>query len=199
MLEQRIQQQFFESADLQVQAADALARPLADAVHAVLGCITAGGKLLACGGGAATADAQHLAAQFVGRFERERPGLAALALGADGTLAQALAREAGADDVVARQVLALGVPGDVLLVVMPAGDDPAVIAAVQAAHDKEMTVIALSGREAPRLAAELTETDVHIAVPHDRAARIREVHVVALHCLCDAVDVQLMGEQEPAS
>lgn len=199
MLEQRIQQQFFESADLQVQAADALARPLADAVHAVLGCITAGGKLMACGGGAAGADAQHLAAQFVGRFERERPGLAALAIGVDGTLAQALAVEAGAAEVLARQVLALGVPGDVLLVVAPAGDDPALVAAVQAAHDKEMTVIALTGRACPGLDAEMMETDVRIAVPHDRPARIREVHVVALHCLCDAVDVQLMGEQEPAS
>lgn len=199
MLEQRIQQQFFESADLQVQAADALARPLADAVHAVLGCITAGGKLMACGGGAAGADAQHLAAQFVGRFERERPGLAALAIGVDGTLAQALAAEAGAAEVLSRQVLALGVPGDVLLVVAPAGDDPALVAAVQAAHDKEMTVIALTGRACPGLEAELTETDVRIAVPHDRPARVREVHVVALHCLCDAVDVQLMGEQEPAS
>ncbi|MCR5866184.1 MAG: SIS domain-containing protein [Aquincola tertiaricarbonis] len=197
MLEQRIQQQFFESADLQVQAADSLARPLADAVHAVLGCITAGGKLMVCGSGASTADAQHLAAQFVGRFERERPGLAALALGTDGVLSLALAREAGLNEVLAKQVQALGLPGDVLLVLAPAGDDEGVIAAVQAAHGKEMTVIVFTGRQAPGLAAELIETDVHVAVPHDRAARIREVHVLALHCLCDAVDVQLMGEQEP--
>lgn len=197
MLEQRIQQQFFESADLQVQAADSLARPLADAVHAVLGCITAGGKLMVCGSGASTADAQHLAAQFVGRFERERPGLAALALGTDGVLFNALAREAGLNEVLAKQVQALGLPGDVLLVLAPAGDDDSVIAAVQAAHGKEMTVIVFTGRHAPGLAAELIETDVHVAVPHDRAARIREVHVLALHCLCDAVDVQLMGEQEP--
>lgn len=198
MLEQRIQQQFFESADLQVQAADALARPLADAVHAVLGCITAGGKLMVCGGGAATADAQFLAAQFVGQFERERPGLAALALGADGVLASALAREPGAE-VLAKQIMALGLPGDVLVALAPAGDDQGLVAAVQAAHGKEMTVIVFTGRNAPGLAAELTETDVHIAVPHDRAARIREIHVLALHCLCDAVDVQLMGEQEPHS
>ncbi|MEF7617578.1 SIS domain-containing protein [Aquincola sp. MAHUQ-54] len=198
MLEQRIQQQFFECADLQVQAADALARPLTDAVHAVLGCITAGGKLMVCGSGAATADAQHLAAQFVGRFERERPGLAALALGADGVLASALARERGAD-VLAKQVLALGAPGDVLVVLAPVGPDDSIVAAVQAAHGKDMTVIAFTGRAAPGLSAELTETDVHLAVPHDRAARIREVHVLALHCLCDAVDVQLMGEQEPTS
>lgn len=197
MLEQRIQQQFFEGADLQVQAADTLARPLADAVHAVLGCITAGGKLMVCGSGASVADAQHLAAQFVGRFERERPGLAALALGTDSVLTQALARESGVQDVLAKQVQALGLPGDVLLVLAPAGDDEAVIAAVQAAHGKEMTVIAFTGRLAPGLAAELMETDVQVAVPHDRAARIREVHVLALHCLCDAVDVQLMGEQEP--
>ncbi|URI10116.1 SIS domain-containing protein [Aquincola tertiaricarbonis] len=197
MLEQRIQQQFFESADLQVQAADTLARPLADAVHAVLGCITAGGKLMVCGSGGSTADAQHLAAQFVGRFERERPGLAALALGTDSVLSQSLARESGINDVLAKQVQALGLPGDVLLVLAPAGDDEAVIAAVQSAHGKDMTVIAFTGRQAPGLAAELMETDVQVAVPHDRAARIREIHVLALHCLCDAVDVQLMGEQEP--
>lgn len=197
MLEQRIQQQFFESADLQVQAADSLARPLADAVHAVVGCITAGGKLMVCGSGGSAADAQHLAAQFVGRFERERPGLAALAVGADSVLAQSLARESGMQDVLAKQVQALGLPGDVLLALAPGGDDEAVISAVQAAHGKEMTVIAFTGRHAPGLAAELMETDVQVAVPHDRAARIREVHVLALHCLCDALDVQLMGEQEP--
>jgi D-sedoheptulose 7-phosphate isomerase len=197
MLEQRIQQQFFDSADLKVQAAETLSRPIADAVNTVIGSITAGGKVMVCGNGASAADAQHFAAQFIGRFERERPGLAALALSADGALLSALASQGGYEQVFAKQIQALGAPGDVLLLLdaVEAGDT--MLNAVRAAHAKDMAVIALTGREAGRLAAELTETDVHIAVPHDRAARIQEVHALALHCLSDAVDLQLMGEQDP--
>lgn len=198
MLEQRIQQQFFDSADLKVQAAESLSRPIAEAVNTVLGCITAGGKLMACGNGASAADAQHFAAQFVGRFERERPGLAAVALGADSAVFSAVAEEAGYAQVYAKQVQALGAPGDVLLVLAAFGDAENLRAAVQAAHAKDMAVIALTGRDGGRLAALLTETDVHIAVPHDRAARIHEIHALSLHCVCDAIDLQLMGEQDPA-
>lgn len=196
MLEQRIQQQFFDSADLQYQAAETLSRPIADAVTAVLGCITAGGKVLACGSGVSSLDAQRFAAQFIGRFERDRPGLAALALGGDVALLAALVDEAEPAQHYAKQVQALGVPGDVLLVLSVQGDSPSVLAAAEAAHGKDMTVVALTGREGGRLKAALTETDVHIAVPHDRAVRIQEVHALALHCICDAVDLQLMGDQD---
>jgi D-sedoheptulose 7-phosphate isomerase len=198
MLEQRIQQQFFDSADLKVQAAETLTRPIAAAAAAVLGCITAGGKVLLCGQGASLADAQHFAAQFVGRFELERPGLAAIALGADGVIAGALAEEAGYDAALAKQVQALGAPGDVLIALCTDGNAAALCAASQAAQAKDMTVVALTGRDGGRLAAALGEADVHIAVPHERAARIREVHALALHCICDAVDLQLIGEQDPA-
>lgn len=196
MLEQRIQQQFFDSADLQYQAAETLSRPIADAVTAVLGCITAGGKVLACGSGVSSVDAQRFAAQFIGRFERDRPGLAALALGGDVALLAAVVDEAEPAQHYAKQVQALGVPGDVLLVLSVLGDSPSVLAATEAAHAKDMTVIALTGREGGRLKSALTETDVHIAVPHDRAVRIHEVHALALHCICDAVDLQLMGDQD---
>ncbi|MDP1693399.1 MAG: SIS domain-containing protein [Burkholderiaceae bacterium] len=179
MLEQRIQQQFFESADLLSQTAEALSKPIADAVQALLGCITAGGKLMLCGIGPAAALAQHGAALMVGRFERERPGLAALAVGGE------------------TEVQALGAPGDVLLAISTASPAPALLAAVQAAQAKEMTVVALTGRDAAGLLERLSETDVHIAVPHERAARIHEAHTLVLHCLCDAVDLQLLGEQEP--
>lgn len=196
MLEQRIQQQFFDSADLKYQAAETLTRPIADAVNAVLGCITAGGKVLVAGNGASAADAQRFAALFVGRFERERPGLAALALSADGAMLTAVADEADFADVYARQLRSLGMPGDVLIVLSVLGESANLLAAVKAAHAKEMTVIALTGRTGGRLRDALTETDVHVAVPHDRAVRVQEVHSLVLHCLCDAVDTQLMGEQD---
>jgi D-sedoheptulose 7-phosphate isomerase len=198
MLEQRIQQQFFDSADLKYQAAETLTRPIADAANAVLGCITSGGKVLSAGNGAAAADAQRFAAQFVGRFERERPGLAALALNADGAVLTAVANETDFSQVYAHQVRALGSPGDVLVLLAGSGEAANLLNAVEAAHAKEMTVIALTGRTGGALRDLLVETDVHIAVPHDRLVRVQEVHSLVLHCLCDAVDLQLMGEQDNA-
>lgn len=196
MLEQRIQRHFFDSADLKNQAAEVLSKPIADAVQAVLGCITAGGKVLACGNGGSASDAQHFAAEFVGRFERERPGLAAIALNTDTSIITALGNDYDFSAIYAKQVQALGSPGDVLLAITTSGNSANVVAAVDAAHDKDMTVIALTGRGGGKLGARLTETDVHICVPHERTARIQEVHILAIHCLCDAVDVQLLGEQD---
>lgn len=194
MLEQRIQQQFFDSADLQFQSAEALARPVAEAAGALLGAITAGGKIMCCGRGAASALATHVADVFVGRFERDRPGLAALAL----TLRAALADVAGAEQVHAQQVHALGQPGDVLLLLdAPGADVGTTLAAIRAAHAKDMTVVVLAGQGGAAWRETLIETDVLITVPHERAARVLELQLLVLHCLCDAVDLQLMGEQEP--
>jgi D-sedoheptulose 7-phosphate isomerase len=198
MLEQRIQQQFFDSADLKYQAAETLTRPVADAANAVLGCITAGGKVFVAGNGAQAADAQSFAARFVGRFERERPGLAALALSADGVVLSGVSDESGFTEAYAQQLRSLGAPGDVLVVLSVQGESPNLLAVAHAAHAKEMTVIALTGRLGGKLREALTETDVHIAVPHDRAVRVQEVHSLVLHCICDAVDLQLMGEQDNA-
>ncbi|MEW6705345.1 MAG: SIS domain-containing protein [Pseudomonadota bacterium] len=196
MLEQRIQQQFFDSADLKYQAAESLTRPVAEAAQAVLGCITAGGKLLVCGTGVSASDAQHFAAQFVGRFERERPGLAALALSADAAVLTAVAEEGDYAQIFAKQVRTLGLPGDVLIALSHQGGSAAVLAAVDAAHEKDMTVIALTGNGGGLLGARLAETDVHICVPHERPVRIQEVHNLVLHCIGDAVDHQLLGEQD---
>ncbi len=196
MLEQRIQQQFFDSADLKYAAAEILSKPIADAVHAVVGCITAGGKVLACGNGGSASDAQHFAAEFVGRFERERPGLAAIALTTDTSILTAIGNDYDFNSIYSKQVQALGAPGDVLLAMTTSGNSANVLAAVEAAKAKEMTVIALTGRGGGKLRECLGETDVHICVPHERTARIQEVHILALHCLCDAVDLQLLGEQE---
>ena len=196
MLEQRIQQQFFDSADLKYAAAEPLSKSIAEAVEAVLGSITAGGKVLACGNGGSAADAQHFAAELVGRFERERPGLAAIALTTDSSILTAIGNDYDFASIYSKQVQAIGQPGDVLIAISTSGNSANVLAAAQAAHAKDMTVVALTGRSGGRLVELLTDTDVHIAVPHDRTARIQEVHLLALHCLCDAVDFQLLGDQE---
>src|SRR5574341_323912 len=143
MLEQRIQQHFFDSADVKYQAAEVLAKPVADAANALLGCITAGGKVLACGNGGSAGDAQHFAAEFVGRFERERPGLAAIALTTDSSILTAIANDYDFNQVYSKQVQALGNPGDVLIAITTSGNSANVLAAVDAAHEKDMTVIAL--------------------------------------------------------
>jgi D-sedoheptulose 7-phosphate isomerase len=196
MLEQRIQQQFFDSADLKYAAAEILSKPIADAVNTVVGCITAGGKVLACGNGGSASDAQHFAAEFVGRFERERPGLAAIALTTDTSILTAIGNDYDFNSIYSKQVQALGAPGDVLIAITTSGNSANVLAAVEAARAKEMTVVALTGRGGGKLRERLGETDVHICVPHERTARIQEVHILVLHCLCDAVDLQLLGEQE---
>jgi len=196
MLEQRIQQHFFDSADLKYAAAEILVKPIADAVGTLLGCITAGGKVLTCGNGGSAGDAQHFAAEFVGRFERERPGLAAISLSTDTSILTAVANDYDFKQVFSKQVQAIGAPGDVLLAITTSGNSANVLAAVAAAHAKEMSVIALTGRNGGKMRELLTETDVHICVPHERTARIQEVHLLVIHCLCDAVDLQLLGSEE---
>jgi len=196
MLEQRIQQHFIDSADLKYQAAQVLSQPIAAAVQAVLACVTSGGKLLACGSGPSAAQARQFAALCVAGFERERPELAALALSADAALHASPSGQIDAEQGLARQVRALGQAGDVLLALSVAGNDPALLAAAVAAHERDLSVVALTGQAGGALAAMLRETDVWIAVPHERPARVREVHGLALHCLCDGVDAQLLGEQE---
>ena len=196
MLEQRIQQHFVDSADLKYQASQVLSKPIADAVQAILASVTSGGKVLACGNGGSAADAQHFAAEFVGRYERERPELAALALTTDSSILTAIANDYDFNVVFAKQVRALGGPGDVLLALSTSGNSANVLAAIEAAHEREMTVVALTGKGGGKMGQALRETDVHICVPHDRTARIQEVHLLALHCICDGVDAQLLGDQE---
>lgn len=196
MLEQRIQQHFIDSADLKYQAAPLLSKPIADAVQALLTCVTGGGKVLSCGNGGSAADAQHFSAEFVGRFERERPELAAIALTTDTSALTAIANDYGFNHIFSRQVRALGQPGDVLLAISTSGNSANVLAAIEAAHEREMVVIGLSGRSGGKMVQALRDTDVHICVPHERTARIQEVHLLTLHCLCDAVDALLLGDQE---
>lgn len=200
MLEQRIQQQFFESADLKYQAAEVLGRPIEQAVAALVAGLTSGGRVLVAGLGASASLAQLVTAELIGCFERDRPGLAAFALGVDGPALSAMAVLPGAsfDTVLSRQVETLGQPGDLLLLIDSDGNHPALLAAVAAAQGQDMTVIALTGRTGGALRGVLGETDVLVAVPHDRRVRVLETHLLVLHCLCDAIDLQLLGEQDPA-
>jgi len=186
MLEQRIQQQFFESADLLGQAAEPLSRPVADAAQAILHALTAGGRLFVAGSDVGAWLAPVLASAFTGRFERDRPPLAAIALRPEPGMSMAL------------QLRALGQPGDVLLALDPGGVAEPLWQAAEAAHGQDMSVVVLTGADPAAWRNRLAETDVIIAVPHDRAARVAETHLLVLHCLCDAVDLQLMGERESA-
>ena len=199
MLEQRIEQQFIDSADLKYQSAQTLSKPIAAAVWALLMCVTGGGKVMACGNGGSAADAQHFAAEFVGRFERERPELGAIALSTDSSILTAIANDYHFDQIFSKQVRALGQPGDVLLAISTSGNSRNVLAAIEAAHERDLIVVALTGKGGGKIAQVLRETDVHVCVPHERTARIQEVHLLVLHCLCDGVDSQLLGEQENPS
>ena len=199
MLEQRIEQQFIDSADLKYQSAQTLSKPIAAAVGALLMCVTGGGKVMACGNGGSAADAQHFAAEFVGRFERERPELGAIALSTDSSIMTAIANDYHFDQIFSKQVRALGQPGDVLLAISTSGNSRNVLAAIESAHERDLIVVALTGKGGGKIAQVLRETDVHICVPHERTARIQEVHLLVLHCLCDGVDSQLLGEQENPS
>ena len=197
MLEQRIQQHFIDSADLKYQSAQFLSVPIAAAVQALLACITGGGKILACGAGVSANQAHTFAALCVSGFERDRPELAALALSSNGGFLSPVGQAATlSSQYVARQVRALGQAGDVLVALSITGNDVCMLEAVEAAHERDMMVIVLTGHTGGALAVRVRETDVLISVPHDRAARVRESHELVLHCLCDGVDNQLLGEQE---
>jgi len=196
MPEQRTPQQFIDSADLKYQWAQSLAQAIEEATQALLACITGGGKVMACGNGASGALAQYMAALMVGGLERARPELPALALGTDAATLTAVARRGEYADVFAAQVRALGNPGDALLLLSTNGNTVNLVRAAQAAHERDISVIALTGRGGGELGRVLRDTDVHVCIPHERTPRIHEAHQLVLHCLCDGLDVQLLGNEE---
>ncbi len=192
----RIGQQFADSAQTKLDASEMLAAPIAEAAEAMVGSLLGNGKILACGNGGSAADAQHFAAELVGRFEMERQGLAAIALTTDSSIMTAVANDYGYNTVFERQVRALGHPGDVLLAISTSGNSPSILEAIAAAHDNEMRVVALTGKGGGQISKLLRDTDIHICVPSDRTARIQEVHLLTIHCLCDGVDCLLLGAEE---
>lgn len=192
----RISKQFTDSAQTKLDAIEMLAAPLAGASEMMVQSLVGNGKILACGNGGSAADAQHFAAELVGRFEMERHGLAAIALTTDSSILTAIGNDYGYAMTFERQVRALGQPGDILLAISTSGNSENVIEAIQAAHDNDLHVIALTGKGGGTIGEMLRDSDIHICVPATRTARIQEVHLLAIHCLCDAIDCLLMGVEE---
>ncbi|HEY1057135.1 MAG TPA: phosphoheptose isomerase [Limnobacter sp.] len=194
----RITHQFDESIKAKQAATEEMAGGIATAVEAMVATLTNGGKILACGNGGSAGDCQHFAAELVGRFERERPGLAAIALTTDSSALTAIGNDYSFNEVFSKQVQAIGQPGDILLAISTSGNSKNVLLAIEAAHQREMTVIALTGKGGGLMTQALQGDDIHLCVPHQRTARIQEVHLLTIHCLCDGIDVCLLGEEDHA-
>jgi D-sedoheptulose 7-phosphate isomerase len=196
MINQRILSHFHESAELKIQAASLLARPIEQAVELMFSALSNGNKILACGNGGSAADCQHFSAQLVGRFERERLPLPVIALTTDTSILTAIGNDYSYQEIFSKQVQAFGQSGDVLLALSTSGNSANVIAAIEAALERDMRVVVMTGKGGGAMAKLITDADVHICVPHDRTARIQEVHLLTIHCLCDGIDVALFGGDE---
>ena len=193
-LSARFVSHFRDAIALYEQCAQSMSAPTAAAAEALFIALSGNGKILACGNGGSAADAQHFVAELVGRFERERLPLAAVALNTDTSILTAVANDYGYEQVFARQVSALGQPGDVLVAISTSGNSPSVIRAVQAAQERDMTVIALTGKGGGQIGDMLGSHDFHLCVPHERTMRIQEVHGLLVHLVCDGIDAQLLGD-----
>ena len=193
---QRILAHFQESAELKMKSAAALAQPISQAIELMFNALSNGNKVLACGNGGSAGDAQHFAAELVGRFERERFPLPAISLSTDTSIITAVGNDYSFNEIFRKQVQALGQAGDILLAISTSGNSANVLAAAEAALEREMRIVALTGKDGGQLGRMLTDADVHINVPHSRTARIQEVHLVAIHSICDGLDVALFGEED---
>jgi D-sedoheptulose 7-phosphate isomerase len=192
---ERIQQHFRESAAVHREALDTLAFPVVAAIDVLFGALANGSRILTCGNGGSAANAQWLVTMLVGRFERERPGLPAISLDANPLTITAIGNGSAFEEIYAKQVRALGQAGDVLVVISTSGNSVNLLAAIQEAHAREMFVIALTGAGGGVISEVLSDTDIHICVPSERAARIQEVHLLTIHCLCDGIDAMLLGDE----
>jgi D-sedoheptulose 7-phosphate isomerase len=187
----RISAHFAESAKLKLAAAEPLAAPLVRGIELLVDTLRGGGKVLSCGNGGSAADAQHFAAELVNRFERERPPLAAIALSTDTSALTSIANDYAYQQVFSKPLRAFGKRGDALLAISTSGNSANVIDAMHAAHELGVRVIALTGNGGGKMAALVREDDVHLCVPHKTTARIQEVHLLCIHCLCDGIDTLL--------
>ncbi|HEY8118733.1 MAG TPA: phosphoheptose isomerase [Methylophilaceae bacterium] len=189
----RISTHFEESARLKLELADLLATPIAKAAELIAKALLEEKKVLACGNGAAAANAQYFASRLLNRYEMERPSLAAIALSADSITLTTIANDNHFQQIFSKQVTALGMAGDVLLAISSSGNSKNVLKAIEAAHERGMHVIAFSGGDGGGVVELLGAEDIHIGVPHDDPARIQEVYILTLHCMCDAIDCFLLG------
>lgn len=189
----KIKAHFQDSIDVKQLAQAELAVPIHRAGEALVQSLLNEGKILSCGNGGSAGDAQHFSAELLNRFEQERPPLPAIALSTDSSTITAIANDYDYNEIFSKQVMALGQSGDVLLAISTSGNSANVIQAINAAHERNMIVIALTGRGGGEIAKILRDSDFEIRVPSDRTARVQEVHLVVIHCLCDFIDTQLFG------
>ncbi len=194
MLSQRVRDAFAASIATKQRTVDALAEPVAAAARLIVERLLQGGKVLSCGNGGSAADAQHFSSELLNRFERDRPGLPALALTTDSSTLTSVANDQAYAEVFARQIQALGHPGDLLLAITTSGQSPSIVRAIESARQADMPVIALTGRDGGQVAALLGAQDIEIRVPATNTARIQEVHLLVIHCLCELTDHQLLGD-----
>ena len=195
-IQSRIRQAFHASIETKQQATEALAPCIEHAGQVMVNALLNEGKILTCGNGGSAGDAQHFSSELLNRFERERPSLPAIALTTDSLTITSIANDYSYSEVFSKQIMALGQPGDVLLAISTSGNSTNVVQAIQAAHDREMVVVALTGRDGGGMASLLLPEDVEIRVPGQVTARIQEVHLLTIHCLCDLIDNQLFGSEE---
>jgi D-sedoheptulose 7-phosphate isomerase len=192
-LEEQIGNHFKESIETKQKSMDELVVPIQHAGSCMVESLLNEGKILSCGNGGSAGDAQHFSAELLNRFEKERPGLPALALTTDSSTLTAIANDYDYNEIFSKQIRALGQANDVLLAISTSGNSGNVIEAIKAAHDRDMAVVALTGKDGGKMAGLLHEKDIEIRVPSARTARIQEVHLVVIHCLCDFIDTQLFG------
>ncbi|QSX34046.1 phosphoheptose isomerase [Shewanella avicenniae] len=191
-----IKASFTESIQTKIDAAEALPDSIAKAAEMMVHCLLSGHKILACGNGGSAGDAQHFSAELLNRFEIERPPLPALALTTDSSTLTAIANDYSYDEVFSKQVLALGQPGDILLAISTSGNSRNVIKAMEAALSRDMTIVALTGKDGGAMAGLLSSNDVEVRVPSNVTARIQEVHLLVIHCLCDNIDKTLFPQDD---
>ena len=194
--EYRIRQHFQDSIQVKTQALEMLTMPIAQAAESMTKALLAEHKILSCGNGGSAGDAQHFSSEMLNRFEMERPGLPAVSLTTDTSTLTSIANDYSFNEVFSKQVRALGQSGDVLLAISTSGRSENVIQAIKAAHDRNMSVVVLSGRDGGSISKLLSEQDIEIRVPATSTARIQEVHILIIHCLCDLIDQQLLKQED---
>ncbi|MEQ3693749.1 MAG: phosphoheptose isomerase [Alcanivorax sp.] len=194
-VQDRIISHFGASIETKTLAAEELPPYIEHAAQLLVNSLVSGGKILACGNGGSAGDAQHFSSELLNRFERERPSLPAISLATDPSTMTSIANDYSYNEVFSKQIRALGNSGDVLLAISTSGNSNNVIQAIKAAHERDMVVIALSGKDGGQMTSLLTADDVEIRVPSNVTARIQEVHLVVIHCLCDLIDCSLFGEE----
>ena len=189
----RIQDNFKESIDTKVKSLDLLAPAIVRAAELITACLLSERKILSCGNGGSAAEAQRFSGQMLNRFEVERPGLPAISLNTDTSAMTSIANDYQYADIFSKQIRALGQAGDILLAISTSGESHNIIHAIDASHERQMNIIALTGREGGQLADLIQENDIEIRVPSWSSARIQEVHTLIINCICDLIDHQLLG------